>query len=126
MKAAAVCSETPPVGTILTCGSGAYIRALGRDLPVAARAEGSTIWDTDGRAYLDGAGGAIVVNVGHGRQSVVDAIARQASAFTYVHGTSFTSEPLESYARAVSKYIPMDGPAIYPVSGHRPVGELPR
>jgi hypothetical protein len=86
-------------------------------LPVAARAEGSTIWDTEGRAYLDGAGGAIVVNVGHGRQSVVDAMTRQASAFTYVHGTSFTSEPLESYARAVGHYLPVDEPAIYPVSG---------
>ena len=106
----------PSVAAGIAGGRG-FQRVFGRELPVAARAEGSTIWDTDGRAYLDGAGGAIVVNVGHGRQSVVDAIARQASAFTYVHGTSFTSEPLESYARAVSKYIPMDGPAIYPVSG---------
>ena len=110
-------TATDPSVAAGIAGGRVFQRALGRDLPVAARAEGSTIWDTDGRAYLDGAGGAIVVNVGHGRQSVVDAIARQASAFTYVHGTSFTSEPLESYARAVGKYIPMDGPAIYPVSG---------
>jgi len=39
------------------------------------------IWDTTGRAYLDAAG-AIVVDVGHGRQSVVDPMARLASAFT--------------------------------------------
>jgi len=94
-----------------------FQRVLGRDLPVAARAEGSTIWDSEGRAYLDAAGGAVVVNVGHGRQSVVDAMARQAAAFTYVHGTTFTSEPLESYARAVGRYLPVDDPAIYPVSG---------
>ena len=84
---------------------------------MAVRAEGSTIWDADGRAYLDAAGGAIVVNVGHGRQSVADAMERQARAFTYVHGTSFTNEPLETYARAVAPHLPVDDPAIYPVSG---------
>jgi adenosylmethionine-8-amino-7-oxononanoate aminotransferase len=84
---------------------------------VAVRAEGCTIWDADGRAYLDAAGGAIVVNVGHGRQSIVDAMERQARAFTYVHGTTFTTEPLETYARAVGRYLPVVDPAIYPVSG---------
>ncbi len=93
-----------------------FQRAQG-DLPVAVRADGCTIWDADGREYLDAAGGAIVVNVGHGRRSVVEAMERQASAFTYVHGTSFTTEPLESYARAVGRYLPVDDPAIYPVSG---------
>jgi adenosylmethionine-8-amino-7-oxononanoate aminotransferase len=94
-----------------------FQRVLGRELPVAVRAEGCTIWDADGRAYLDAAGGAIVVNVGHGRQSIVDAMERQARAFTYVHGTTFTTEPLETYARAVGPHLPVDDPAIYPVSG---------
>jgi len=94
-----------------------FQRVLSGDLPVAVRAEGCTIWDADGRAYLDAAGGAIVVNVGHGRGSVVDAMERQARAFTYVHGTSFTNEPLEKYARAVGPRLPVDDPAIYPVSG---------
>jgi adenosylmethionine-8-amino-7-oxononanoate aminotransferase len=90
---------------------------LGGDLPIAVRAEGCTIWDASGRAYLDAAGGAIVVNVGHGRQSVVDAMERQARDFTYVHGTTFINEPLENYARAVGPHLPVDDPAIYPVSG---------
>jgi adenosylmethionine-8-amino-7-oxononanoate aminotransferase len=94
-----------------------FQRVLGESLPVAARAEGCTIWDREGRAYLDAAGGAIVVNVGHGRQSIVDAMERQARAFTYVHGTTFTNEPLETYALAVGRYLPVDDPAIYPVSG---------
>jgi adenosylmethionine-8-amino-7-oxononanoate aminotransferase len=94
-----------------------FQRVIGGDLPIAVRAEGCTIWDAGGRAYLDAAGGAIVVNVGHGRQSIVDAMERQARAFTYVHGTTFTTEPLEAYARAVGPYLPVDDPAIYPVSG---------
>jgi adenosylmethionine-8-amino-7-oxononanoate aminotransferase len=106
----------PQVGAATALGR-VFQRASGGELPVAVRAEGSTIWDAEGRAYLDAAGGAIVVNVGHGRQSVVDAMERQARAFTYVHGTTFTNEPLETYARAVGRHLPVDDPAIYPVSG---------
>jgi hypothetical protein len=85
--------------------------------PVAVRAEGSTIWDTDGRAYLDAAGGAIVIGVGHGRRTVVEAMTRQAGAIAYAHGSAFTSEALEAYAAAVGPHLPVDDPAIYPVSG---------
>ncbi len=84
---------------------------------MAARAEGSTIWDADGRAYLDAAGGAIVVNVGHGRREIAAAMADQAGRLAYAHGSAFTNEPLERYAAAVGPHLPMDEPVIYPVSG---------
>ena len=87
------------------------------DPPVAVRAEGSTIWDADGRAYLDAAGGAIVVNVGHGRQEIAAVMADQAGRLAYAHGSAFTTEPLERYAEAVGPHLPVDGPVIYPVSG---------
>lgn len=98
-------------------GGRVFRRASEVNPPIAVRGEGSTIWDADGRAYLDAAGGAIVVNVGHGRREVVDAMARQAGAIAYAHGSAFTSEPLEAYAVAVARHLPVDGPAIYPVSG---------
>jgi adenosylmethionine-8-amino-7-oxononanoate aminotransferase len=85
--------------------------------PVAVRAEGSTIWDSEGRAYLDAAGGAIVVGIGHGRESVAQAMAAQASRVAFAHGSVFTSEPLERYAAAVAPHLPMSDPAIYPVAG---------
>ena len=94
-----------------------FQRTLGAGLPTAVRADGCTIWDAEGRSYLDADGGAIVVNVGHGRRSVVDAMVRQASSFSYIHGTDFTSEPLEAYARALGPHLPLDDPAVYPVSG---------
>jgi adenosylmethionine-8-amino-7-oxononanoate aminotransferase len=95
-----------------------FSRAPGRTLPAAVRAEGTTIWDTEGRAYLDAAGGAVVVNVGHGRRSVADAVGRQLGEIAYAHGTAFTSEALEAYAAEVGPLIPVDGPAaVYPVSG---------
>ena len=94
-----------------------FSRALGRTLPVVDRAEGALIWDADGRRYIDGSGGAIVVGIGHGRAEVADAIARQAGRVAYAHGTAFTSEPLERYATELAPLLPMDDARIYPVSG---------
>jgi adenosylmethionine-8-amino-7-oxononanoate aminotransferase len=94
-----------------------FRRSTDPGIAVAARAEGSTIWDANGRPYLDGAGGAIVVGVGHGRRSVVDAIAAQAGAVAYAHPTAFTSDVLERYADALAPHLPMADPAIYPVAG---------
>jgi adenosylmethionine-8-amino-7-oxononanoate aminotransferase len=94
-----------------------FRRAAEESPPVAVRAEGSTIWDADGRAYLDAAAGAIVVGVGHGRQSVARVMADQAGRVAYAHGSAFTSEPLERYATALAAHLPMDDPAVYPVSG---------
>ena len=94
-----------------------FHRVLTRELPVAARAEGVWIEDVQGKRYLDGSGGAIVVNVGHGDRSVLDAMAAQASNVQYVHGTMFTTEALESYADDVATVLPMEDARIYPVSG---------
>ncbi|HET7028526.1 MAG TPA: aminotransferase class III-fold pyridoxal phosphate-dependent enzyme [Candidatus Limnocylindrales bacterium] len=94
-----------------------FRRAATADPAVAVRAEGSTIWDADGRPYLDAAGGAIVVNVGHGRGEIAEAMAAQAATLAYAHGSAFTTEPLERYADAVARHLPLDAARVYPVSG---------
>lgn len=94
-----------------------FRRSLDPSPPVAVRAEGSTIWDSTGKAYLDAAGGAIVVNVGHGRQSIADAMAAQAGRLSYAHGSAFTAETIEAYAAAIGPHLPVDDPRLYPVSG---------
>jgi adenosylmethionine-8-amino-7-oxononanoate aminotransferase len=94
-----------------------FRRSTHPDPPIAVEAFGCTIRDSDGRAYLDAAGGAVVVNVGHGRASVAAAMADQAGRLAYAHGSVFTNEPLEAYATAVAPHLPVDEPALYPVSG---------
>jgi hypothetical protein len=94
-----------------------FRRSLDPELAVAVEGHGSTIRAADGREFLDAAGGAIVVNVGRGRQSVADVLADQAARLSYAHGAAFTTEPVEAYARAIARFLPVDGPAIYPVSG---------
>jgi len=94
-----------------------FRRSLLSDPPVAVTSSGSTIQDADGRTYIDAAGGAIVVNVGHGRSSIADVMADQVRRLAYAHGSAFTTGPLETYAAAVADVLPVDDPAIYPVSG---------
>ncbi|HET7168987.1 MAG TPA: aspartate aminotransferase family protein [Candidatus Limnocylindrales bacterium] len=94
-----------------------FRRAAVADPPVARTASGSTIRDADGREYLDAAGGAIVVNVGHGRPEIAAVMAEQAARLAYAHGSVFTTEPVEAYAAEVGPLLPVDDPAIYPVSG---------
>jgi adenosylmethionine-8-amino-7-oxononanoate aminotransferase len=94
-----------------------FRRSAAADPPVAVEAHGSTIVDADGREYLDAAGGAIVVNVGHGRGEIARVMADQAGRLAYAHGSAFTTEPLEAYAAEVGRHLPLDDPAIYPVSG---------
>jgi adenosylmethionine-8-amino-7-oxononanoate aminotransferase len=94
-----------------------FRRSLDPDLPVAVRAYGSTIRDAAGREYLDAAGGAIVVNVGHGRETIARVLAEQAARLSYAHGSAFTTEPIEAYAAEIGPRLPIDDPAIYPVSG---------
>ncbi|HEX9044839.1 MAG TPA: aminotransferase class III-fold pyridoxal phosphate-dependent enzyme [Candidatus Limnocylindrales bacterium] len=109
-------SATPPAPTRSSTGR-VFLRSASPTPPVAVRASGSTIWDAEGRPYLDAAGGAIVVGIGHGRQSVARVMAEQAGTLAYAHGSAFTTEPLERYAAAVAAHLPVDAPAVYPVSG---------
>jgi len=85
--------------------------------PTAVSAEGAYITDLSGKRYLDAAGGAIVVNIGHGDSSVIDALAEQGRKLDYVHGTQFTSEVIEEYVNDLSSVLPFDNPFVYPVSG---------
>jgi acetylornithine/LysW-gamma-L-lysine aminotransferase len=45
---------------------------------VIVRGEGATLWDEEGRSYIDCVGGQGMANLGHGNRAVADAIAAQA------------------------------------------------
>jgi adenosylmethionine-8-amino-7-oxononanoate aminotransferase len=94
-----------------------FHRVLSRTLPTIVRGEGARLFDADGREYLDGSGGAIVVNIGHGRARVAEAMARQAKSVAYVHGTHFTSGVLEAYAARLAPKTPGTCRNLYLVSG---------
>ncbi len=81
--------------------------------PQAVRGEGIYIWDADGRRYIDASGGPVAVNIGHGVKEVAQAMADQAAAVAYIHGSIFTTPALESYSDALSRHVPLDDPRFY-------------
>lgn len=97
--------------------SAVFPRVFGRQLPVVAHAEGALIVDENGKTYIDGAGGAVVVGIGHGDAYVAEVLAQQAATVSYVHGTQFSSQQLERYAGDVASLLPLADAHIYPVSG---------
>jgi adenosylmethionine-8-amino-7-oxononanoate aminotransferase len=81
--------------------------------PLAVRGEGVYLWDTDGKRYIDGSGGAAVANIGHGVAEVAQAMAEQAANVAYVHGTMFTTDALETHSERLAALVPMPGPRFY-------------
>jgi taurine---2-oxoglutarate transaminase len=63
--------------------------------PVIVRAEGSFLFDTDGKKYLDLGSGLIAVNLGHGHPKVVKAIQDQAAALCYAAPSLFHDKRAE-------------------------------
>jgi len=62
----------------------------GGEVPVIVRGQGAYIWDSRGRRYLDGLAGLFTVQVGHGREELAEAAAKQARELAFF--------PLWSYA----------------------------
>ncbi len=57
--------------------------------PIEVRALGTTIWDHNGKAYLDFAGGYGVFTLGHSHPRVVAAVARQMESMSLAGKTMF-------------------------------------
>lgn len=71
------------------------------------RAEGCTVWDSEGRAYLDAQGGLCLVNIGYGRTEVAEAAAAQVRTLPYYHTYwRFGNEPAVRLARRLAEIAP--------------------
>lgn len=83
-----------------------FRRQLTRDLDTAVEAGGVWIKDAEGRRYLDGSGGPLVVNVGHGREEIARAVEAQIRCCAYVHPTMFTGGAVERLAAQLAGIAP--------------------
>jgi adenosylmethionine-8-amino-7-oxononanoate aminotransferase len=90
-----------------------FYRKMNHARPKISHGQGIYLYDESGKCYLDGSGGPIVVNVGHGRQEIVQAMTTQAEKAAYVHAITFTSEPLEQYAAALAPLVPLTNPRFF-------------
>ncbi|HCI81358.1 MAG TPA: 4-aminobutyrate--2-oxoglutarate transaminase [Ktedonobacter sp.] len=76
----------------------------------AAKADGAIIEDVDGNRFLDFAGGIGVMNIGHTRPEVTQAIAEQAARFTHTCFSVMMYEPYIELAERLCKLTPGDFP----------------
>lgn len=81
-------------------------RQTQRALPLALKAQGIYIEDDARRQYLDASGGAVVVNVGQGREEIARAVHDQIMACHYAHPTMFSTPVVEELARKLAHYAP--------------------
>ena len=76
------------------------------DPMIVSKAKGMIVTDTKGNEYLDGtSGGVWTVNLGFGRDDMVDAVSNQLSKIPYFAGT-FGNEPAAEYAKEVTSLMP--------------------
>ncbi|CAB5511788.1 4-aminobutyrate--2-oxoglutarate transaminase [Achromobacter anxifer] len=75
----------------------------------AVRAENATLWDANGKEYIDFAGGIAVLNTGHLHPKVKAAVSAQLDNFTH---TAYQIVPYEGYvslAERINRLAPIDG-----------------
>jgi len=80
----------------------------GASVPVIVRGEGAYIWDDQGRKYLDGLAGLFVVQVGHGREELAEAAAKQARELAFFPLWSYAHPAAISLAERLASYAPGD------------------
>lgn len=74
---------------------------------IITRAEGSTIYDTEGRAYLDAQAGMVLVNIGYGRRELGEVAAAQMERLMYYHTYfQYSNEPAVRLAAKLASIAP--------------------
>jgi adenosylmethionine-8-amino-7-oxononanoate aminotransferase len=85
--------------------------------PTAERGTGIYIYDSEGKEYIDGSGGAVVVNIGHGVTEIRDAMIKQAEMISFCHGTQFTTDRAIALADKMCALAPPGLERVYYNSG---------
>jgi 4-aminobutyrate aminotransferase/(S)-3-amino-2-methylpropionate transaminase len=91
--------------------SAAIPRGVGHVSPlVVARAQGASLWDPNGKEYIDFAGGIGVNNAGHRHPKVVAAIKEQADKYLHACFHVAMYEPYVALAEKLNALVPCRGP----------------
>jgi adenosylmethionine-8-amino-7-oxononanoate aminotransferase len=85
---------------------GDYVPDL--EVPVIVRGSGAYVYDARGRRYLDGLAGLFVTQVGHGRQELAEAAAKQARDLAFFPLWSYAHPNAIELAERIAGYAPGD------------------
>ena len=90
----------------MATASSLFPRNFHKSFPIAVRGEGCWLYTQDGRKFLDAAGSAAVVNIGHGVPEIAAAMSAQASQLAFAHTSQFHSAPAEKLAARLLALAP--------------------
>src|SRR5690606_1895606 len=93
--------------TLLQRRAAAVPRGVGQIHPIVAeRAENATVWDVDGREYIDFAGGIAVLNTGHLHPKVVAAVQEQLTKLSHTCFQVLAYEPYIELCADIDERVP--------------------
>lgn len=92
-------------------------RNLRKNYPIAASGNGIYIYDKEGKDYLDGSSGALVVSLGHGNKEIIETVYEQMNEISFAHTSQFHTEILQKYAKKLSIIAPGQLNYAYLVAG---------
>ncbi|MFE1252120.1 acetylornithine transaminase [Streptomyces sp. NPDC058735] len=95
---------------------GALMNNYGTPLLPLVRGEGTTVWDADGRSYLDFVGGIATNALGHAHPAVVEAVSRQIGSLGHI-SNFFMAEPTVTLAERLLRLFGRDGRVFFCNSG---------
>jgi adenosylmethionine-8-amino-7-oxononanoate aminotransferase len=78
------------------------------EMPVIVKGDGAYIWDAQGRRYLDGLAGLFTTQVGHGREELADAAAKQARELAFHPLWSYGHPRAIELAERIAGHAPGD------------------
>ncbi|MCA9957505.1 MAG: acetyl ornithine aminotransferase family protein [Ardenticatenaceae bacterium] len=85
-----------------------------REYPlVVDHAQGSEVWDVDGRRFVDFMAGVAVLNVGHRHPAVVEAVKEQVDKFWHICLSDFYYPQAVELAEKLQTIAPMDDSRVY-------------
>lgn len=93
-----------------------------KKLPLIQKTDGITMWDHNGKEYIDGCSGAVVCNIGYGNSRIENAINRQARSTFFAYRMHFENEPaLKLAGELISHSAPHLNRVFYVSSGSEAV-----
>ena len=81
---------------------------LGHTVPIITKGQGWKIWDDRGNEYIDGLAGLFVVQVGHGREELAEAAAKQAKELAFFPLWSYAHPKAIELAERLASHAPGD------------------
>ncbi|MEH7331135.1 aspartate aminotransferase family protein [Neobacillus drentensis] len=83
-----------------------FHRDFKKEYPIITHGEGVYLFDDNGKKYLDACSGAVAANLGHGIETIGDAMAEQAKKAAFVHTLRFETKALYELAEKIGKMAP--------------------